>query len=192
MGGSSTSRRVGAIAGLVLIVVSVGILVVSVLANPWFSLHRHSISDLGRSSARLNIVYDGGLVAVGTLFLVVLAQVYQEREGWRYRLGLGLFGLTGTGLLAIGFLSNGVTLPDPYAIAFALSGGIGVALLGVATLDRDPAYTRAFLAVVAGGVALAIGAILAYEGLAVAELVAIAGYLGTIGVFTARLLRDPG
>lgn len=184
-------RRTGGFTGLFLIGLAGTILVVSLLSNPWFSLQRHSISDLGRRSASFNRLYNGGLVVVGLLFVFFLSQAYREWEDSLHRIGLGLFGLTGLSLVLVGFVSNGVELPDPYALAFALTGGIGVGLLGVAMLRRDVAYARLFVAVIVPGLGLAIGAILTFEGLAIAEFIAVGGYVVTIGVLAVQLLRPP-
>lgn len=185
-------RRTGGFAGLFLIGLAGTILLVSLVSNPWFSLARNSISDLGRRSARLNTLYDGGLVVVGLLFAFFLGQAYRHWESKLHRAGLGLFGLTGIALLTVGFVSNGVTLPDSYALAFAVAGGTGVGLLGVAMMRRDVAHARLLVGLVVPWLGLAVAAILAFEGLAIAEFIAIGGYVAIIGVLAVQLLRAPG
>lgn len=184
--------RTGGFAGLFLIGLAGTILLVSLVSNPWFSLARNSISDLGRRSARLNTLYDGGLVVVGLLFVFFLGQAYRQWESRLYRVGLGLFGLTGIALLTVGFVSNGVTLPDSYALAFAVAGGTGVGLLGVAMMRREVAHARLLVGLVVPWLGLAVAAILAFEGLAIAEFIAIGGYVATIGILAVQLLREPG
>lgn len=185
-------RRTGGFAGLFLLGLAGTILLVSLVSNPWFSLERNSISDLGRRSARFSNLYNGGLVVVGLLFVVFLGQAYRHWESQLHRVGLGLFGLNGIALLTVGFVSNGVRLPDSYALAFAVTGGTGVGLLGVAMMRRDVAHARLLVGLVVPWLGLAVAAILAFEGLAIAEFIAIGGYVAIIGVLAAQLLRAPG
>lgn len=187
----SLARRSGAVAGYLLISMSVTVLVASILSNPWFSLEQNAISDLGRRSARMATVYDAGLVTGGLLFVFFLGQTYREQATNLGRVGLGLFGLTGIALLLIGLRSNGVDLPDSYALTFALTGGLGVLFLGVSMLRRDVAFARPFVGVAMIGTILAMIAIVTFDGLAVAELIAIAGYDLTIGALAIRLCHLP-
>lgn len=184
-------RLAGGVAGLLLVVVSATILAVSLVANPWFSFAHNSISDLGRRSARLGTVYNGGLVVVAVLFAFLCSQVYRDRESRVGRVAVALFGSTGLGLLLIGFLSNGVSLPDPYALGFALTGGTGVVLFGAAMAARGGRYARPFVGIVVIGVLGAMAAIVRFDGLAIAELIAIAGYYVTICILSVRLLHGP-
>lgn len=180
-------RRWGAYAGLLVIVLSNAILIVSLLANPWFSFGHHSISDLGRRSAQFNTVYDGGLIAVALLLVFFLSQAYEEQKTRLGQVGLAIFGLTGIALLVIGFRSNGVSLSDSVALAFALAGGSGVFLLGVALMRQGVAYARLSVSLAVTGTVLAVIAIRVFAGLALAELIAIAGYEVTIGVLASDL-----
>lgn len=136
-------------------------------------------------------VYDAGLVTGGLLFVFFLGQTYREQATNLGRVGLGLFGLTGIALLLIGLRSNGVDLPDSYALTFALTGGLGVLFLGVSMLRRDVAFARPFVGVAMIGTILAMIAIVTFDGLAVAELIAIAGYDLTIGALAIRLCHLP-
>ncbi|WP_238547497.1 MULTISPECIES: DUF998 domain-containing protein [Haloferax] len=184
-------RRAGAYAGLFIVILSGSVLTVSLLSNPWFSLQYHSLSDLGRRSARLTLVYNGGLVVSGVLLLFFCTQVFRESETRLSRGGVVLFGLTGIALLLIGYRSNGVTLPESYALGLALSGGTGVFLLAVSLSYRGVAYARLFAGVVVSGTFLALLAIHTFDGLAIAELIAIAEYDVTLLIFSYQLLQNP-
>lgn len=185
-------RRGGGIAGLLLIGIAGAILVVSLLSNPWFSFRHSSISDLGRRSAQFGALYDAGLLVVCVLFVVFLVGAYREWEDRLYRLGLGLFGSTGIALLLVGFRANGVNLPDAYAIAFAVGGATGVGLLGVGLMRRGVAYARLLVALVVPGTVVAVVAIGTFEGLAIAEFLAIGGYVSIVGALAVRLLGGAG
>ncbi|MFB6186980.1 MAG: DUF998 domain-containing protein [Halobacteriaceae archaeon] len=185
---SSTRDHIGAYAGLLLILLSNTILIVSYLANPWFSITQHALSDFGRRSAQLSLVYDGGLLVSGILLLIFLSHAFYHQDSMLGRVGLVLFGVTGIGLLGIGYIANGISISDLHAILLAGVGGSGFIVFGIAMIRRGSRYGTYFVLFALLGIFATFIAILIFEGLAIAELIAIIGYQSVILVLVIQML----
>ncbi|MFB6186221.1 MAG: DUF998 domain-containing protein [Halobacteriaceae archaeon] len=185
---TSTKRYIGASAGLLLILLSSTILIVSYLANPWFSLTHHALSDLGRRSAQLSLLYDSGLLLSGLLLILFLSQAFYYYDAMLSRVGLVLFGITGIGLLFIGYRANGISISDLLALLLAGIGGSGFIVFGIAMIRRGSRYGPYFVLFALFGLLAAFIAILVFDGLAIAELIAIIGYQSMILILVLQML----
>lgn len=116
--------------GLIAIILSWIIIIVSVYLNPWFNVYKHALSDLGGPKANLPWIYNVGLVVVGSIvciYSLYLAYVVTDKL---YAFSSALMFIAGIFLALIGLFPSGTKPHDFVSLWFFVQ--IWLSLVAVA------------------------------------------------------------
>jgi len=153
-------------------------------AWPGYSMRDDTISLLGAQLSPRHTVMNGGLILAGIL---TMAGAMLTRKAWPEglltALGIGLVIVAGAGTVGVGLwpVDGNSTLHVASTLLTFFPGGIGVILLGAATMPRHPLFgivTVAFGAASLGALILFGSDI--YFGLGRGGMERVAGYASTL------------
>ena len=123
--------------GLVAVAVGWITIITSIIVNPWFSIFRNALSDLGNSQVHPESApyFNMGLMAAGILVTIFAVGIYSHMRNIIEKIGGILFILSGIALFGIGFFPEHVK-PWHYifSVAFFVLFGFALLIIGAGFL----------------------------------------------------------
>lgn len=157
--------------GLIALVIGLIAIILAISMNPWFSLERNALSDLGALSIPSNYVFNTGLMITSIFMLIYsiyLVSVINSKVGI---VGSSLLLLASIHLFLIGAFPEG-TYPHMFvSYEFFLLSAIAITLIGISFLMISKVHGILSIVLIIIGIVFAV--IIPWPSIGALELMAI-------------------
>jgi len=162
--------------------------ILSIVANPWFSLTKNAFSDLGASSANAPWIYNYGLVVVGGVALLYSVALMDWSTNKVEVAGSAFMFVAGIFLALIGIYPSGTRAHTFVSLWFFLQADLAIASWGIGLMVAKKRLLG-FLSVVFAILAPVGAEVVTWPSIAVLEaygILAIMGWMVLISEFVTK------
>ncbi len=185
-------ERIGGYCGILVPFLTYGLITVSVLTHPGFSLSGDALSDLGEIGVANNDIFNIALIVSGILCILFILAMLRKAES-----NIGKVGLVSVGIGALFLILTGVfpkgTVPHIYlAYLFYSISAVGIALYGIDEFIELEYAWSVFLWSSLAFALISVGLVrtLSPEGVAIYEIIGSIPIIQFSLIYGTRLLTE--